>query len=61
MGKGGATRYNSKQNSGNETVVSLQHSLLVQADMGMRNPHSLLAMYVTAEGGIPATIISTEG
>ena len=29
----------SKQNSGSGRAVSFQHSLLVQADMGMRTPH----------------------
>ena len=41
--------YSSKQNSGSGRAVSLQSSLLVQADMGMREPHSLLAMYASAE------------
>ena len=30
-------------------AVSLQPSLLVQGDMGMGEPHSLLAMYASAE------------
>ena len=45
MGKGGATRgpadYSSKQELAMEReAVSLQPSLIVQADMGMREPHS---------------------
>ena len=53
-GEGGATRrpladYSSKQNSGSRRAVSLQPSLLVQADIGMGEPHSLLAMYASAE------------
>ena len=38
-----------KQNSGSGSAVSLQPSLLVQADMGMGEPHSQLAMYASAE------------
>ena len=53
--------YSSKQNSGSGRAVSLQPSLLVQADMGMRKPHSLLTMYVSAERARPATMIGTEG
>ena len=41
--------YSSKQNSGSGRAISLQPSLLVQVDMGMRKPHSLLAMYASAE------------
>ena len=41
--------YGSKQNSGNGRAVSVQPSLFVQADMGMGEPHSLLAMYASAE------------
>ena len=47
MGEGGVTcwplgDYSSKQELAMEReAVSLQHSLLVQADMGMRKPHSL--------------------
>ena len=39
--------YSSKQNSRSGRAVSLQPSLLVQTDMGMRKPHSLLAMYAS--------------
>ena len=63
MGKGGAARwstanysgkqesedYSSKQNSGSGRAVSPQPSLLGEADRGMRKPHFLLAMYVSAE------------
>ena len=67
MRKGGATRrpsadYSSKQELVVEReAVPLQPSLSVQADMGMRKPHSLLAMYASAERGRPATMIGTEG
>ena len=66
IGKGAATRcpladYSSNQNSGSGRAVSLQPSLLAQADMGMRKPYSLLAMYASAERGRPATMIGTEG
>ena len=47
-GKQESPDYSSKQNSGSGRTVSLQPSLLVQADMGMRKPHSLLAIYVLA-------------
>ena len=65
MGKGGATRwssadYISKQNSGSGTAISLQPSLLEQADIGMRKLHSLFAMYASVERGRPATMIGTE-
>ena len=65
IGKGGATRwlladYSSKQNSRSGKAVSLQPSLLVQADIGMRKPNSLLAMYASVERGKPATMIGTE-
>ena len=40
--------YDSKQNSGSGKTISLQPSQLVQADIGMRKPHSLLAMYASA-------------
>ena len=40
--------YSSKQNSGRGRAVSLQLSLLVQADMGMGKPHCLLAIYASA-------------
>ena len=66
MGKRGATRwlsadYSSKQNSGSGRAISLQPSLLVQGDMGMRKPHSLIAMYASAERGKPVTMIGTVG
>ena len=66
MGKGGVTHwlsadYSSKQNSRGGRAVSLQPSLLVQGDMGMRKPHSLLAMYESAERGRPVAMIGTEG
>ena len=67
MGKGGATRRPSADYSRQQELavereaVSLQPSLLVQADMGMRKPHSQLAMYASAEWGRPATMIGTEG
>ena len=65
MGKGGANHwpsadYSKKHNSGSWRAISLQISLLVQADMGMRKPHSLLAMYESVERGRPATMISAE-
>ena len=66
MGKGGAMHwpsddYSSKQELAVEReAVSLQPSLLVQGDTGMRKPHSLLAMYVSAERGRPVTMISVE-
>ena len=40
--------YSSKQNCGKGKAVSLQPSLLEQADIGMKKPHSLLAMYASA-------------
>ena len=44
--------YSSKQELAVEReAVSLQPSLLVQADVGMRKPHSLSAMCVSAEKG----------
>ena len=63
VGEGGAARrlsadysgqqesadYRSKQNSGSGRAASLQPSPLVQADMGMGEPHSLLAMYALVE------------
>ena len=49
------------KNSISGKAVSLQLSELAQGDMGMRKPHSLLAMYVSAERGKPATMIGTEG
>ena len=74
MGKGGAIRWpsadnSSKQNSGSGEAVSLPSSLLVPGDMGMRKPHSLLALagrgkphslLASAERGKPATMIGTE-
>ena len=48
------------KNSTSGKTVSLQSSLLAQGDMGMRKPHSLLAMYASAERGRPATMISVE-
>ena len=39
----------SKQNNGKRGRLSLPPSLLLQGDMGMEEPHSLLAMYVSAE------------
>ena len=47
-GKPESADYISKQNSGSGRAVSFQPSLLVQADLGMRKPHCLLAMYVSA-------------
>ena len=65
MGKEGTTHwpsadYSSNQNSGSGKAVSLQPSLLAQGDMGMRKPHSLLAMYSSAERDRPATMIGAE-
>ena len=40
--------YSSKQNSRSGRAISLQPSLLLQGDMGMGEPHSLLAQYVSA-------------
>ena len=48
-GKQESADYSSKQNSGSGWVVSLQPSLLEQADRDMRKPLSLLAIYGTAE------------
>ena len=48
-GKQESADNSSKQNSGSGRAVSLQPSPLVQDDMGMREPHSLLAMYGSAE------------
>ena len=42
-----------------EEAVSLQPSRLLQAYMGMRKPHFLLAMYWSAGRGIPTTMIGT--
>ena len=66
MGEGGAVHWpsadnSSKQNCGSGRAVSLRPSLLVQADMGMRKPHSLLAMYASAERDKPVTMIVTDG
>ena len=66
MGKGVATcwpsaDYNSNQNGGGGRAVSLQPSLLVQGDMGMRKPHFLFAVYASAERCRPATMVGTEG
>ena len=47
-GKQESVDYSSKQNSGKSGHLSVQPSLLIQADMGMREPHSLLAMYASA-------------
>ena len=47
-GKQESADYSNKQNSGSGRAVSLQPSLLAQADTGMRKPHSLLAMYASA-------------
>ena len=48
------------KNSISERAVSLQPFLLAQGDMGMREPHSLLVMYVSVERGRLATMIGTE-
>ena len=63
MGKGGKTRWPLPiivvSRIVEREAVSLQPSLLVQGDMGMRKPYSLLAMY--AERGRHATMIGSEG
>ena len=41
-------------------AVSLQPSLLLQGDMGMGEPHSLLAMCASVERGKPVTMMGTE-
>ena len=41
--------YSSKQNNGKRCRLSLPPSRLLQGDMGMGEPHSLLAMYASAE------------
>ena len=66
LGKGAATcwpstDYRSNQNRGGGRASSLQPSLLVQSNMGMRKLYSLLVMYVSTERGKPATMIGTEG
>ena len=54
--------YSGKQESAAEReTVSLQPSLFVQADKGIREPQSRLARYVSAERSRPATMIGTEG
>ena len=64
--KGGVARWPSADYSGKQEsevereAVSLQPSLVVQGDMGIRKPHSLLAMYASAERDRPATMIGTE-
>ena len=66
VGEGGAASqpsadYSDKQESAVEReTVPLQPPLLVQGDMGMRKPHSLLAMYTSAERGRPVIMIGTE-
>ena len=49
------------RNSDSGTSVSLQPSLLIQSDIGMGEPHCLLAMCASAERSRPATMIVTEG
>ena len=49
------------RNNDNGKAVSLQPSLLVQGDMGMVNPHCLLAMYASVERSRPVTMIGAEG
>ena len=53
MGKGGTTRWPLADYSGSGKAVSLQPSLLAQGDMVMREPHSLLTIYASAERGRP--------
>ena len=55
------TDYSRKQSCRSGRAVSFQPSLLVQADMGVRKPHSLLAMYVSVMRGRPETMIGTVG
>ena len=47
-GKQESADYSSKLNSWSGRAVSFQPSLLVQADLGMKKPHSLSAMYALA-------------
>ena len=47
-GKQESADYSSKQNSGSGRAVSLQPSLFLQGDMGMEEPHFVLAIYVSA-------------
>ena len=47
-GKQESVDHSSKQNSGRGRSVSLQPSLLIKSDVGMRKPHPLLSMYASA-------------
>ena len=45
----GPADYSIKQNNGKRGRLSLHTSLSLQGDMGMGEPHSLLAIYALAE------------